>query len=1083
MGVGSPFMFGGPFGGGDGGLFGGSPFGFQRTHGASFTSIFMGFDDGFFFVDDDSDNYYGIPSGFSHRPHVRQSCNHSNHRHSGSRSSGQNKNSSRGYGSPHYSQTGQNMSSAQAYGGVNPKKTASKNATNSSQNKEEYVSQLPQQTSAPDVSKKKKKKKKKKSANQTEDVSAQTDETPVPQESPHIEQAETPEIEKVDVKETPKSFSAQEMKPKEVPQRLNKKARRKLLREQLRKEKENTQSYSSAKYDDNTQNKEQQRPLVEDLGDIDDNEDVDSDESDSDTDTKDDTESSTSITNNEPDIVTEDSQNLLEKKSRRMRKNEKKKQRCEDEGDHLRRNNINEEYNDLLPKSAQEEEEMIRIAMEMSKLEDEKEAEMTSGHTSTKVGKSKNGGTVLNGIQDIGNSNQSANCANKSSVRRETTTVPNNNTDLQNDKPEYNPLESSERKPGTWYDSIGTMPFQDSGDADFTKTYYKEVSNPVGQGLFSLGIPPQDPSVQEPSRLSSIDSDTGSAFSGSEVFDNSQFFRSSGTPDKWKEAPPNISNTQLHGKSQWQPVPEKPSTDKSMSQNSKSSVDNQGYKQDLYQNTYGFDVSQASKQAFPRDQYGTDYPTGMFSESRRNGPRDPYDTSRPTKPSPIQPPFTNQGSNRREQKTSASYPFLFQGGSREAVPDPYSPHRETKLLHGGPTMQEQKQQNANNFLYQSDSKINQEQYSFYRDPTVSSNRPKGFGKAETPLDFYGGSLYTPKSTKESIADVDPMSFYIDTMIFQKNSKEASSQEHPKTSVYGSDFIPKTDIYSQNNTTCQNTTATSNNADQTKMYESHFGNPNGYSGDKIQSSGLFGASQGRHARVPINTEQSRLFGGAYGSNINLNNQTSLNTNTSQMYGSPQVNPHSAPTGRTNSMPYNSQGHPAGGYLSKDTSKLYGGQVRSQVNPIGRSYSAQGNQNKNSIPGGHMYGSMYGQNVNGRIPAGTSSQNSNPATAHQQSYGNQYGYHGNNSATVAGGNVKQIPTIPRQYPVSKGPTVQPTQHMDDMDDIDDVNLNFSERSEFGGQTGMNSDRSQVLGSGSLYIPKGIQQDMYKGVYTDK
>ncbi|XP_033726545.1 uncharacterized protein LOC117316145 isoform X2 [Pecten maximus] len=1211
MGVSSPFMFGGPFG--DGGLFGGSPFGFQRT------SIFMGFDEGFFLIDDDNDHLFGAPSGFSGRSHIQ----HCNHRHSsGLRSSGQNRHSR--HFSSLYSQ-GQNMSPSQAYGAANPRKTANKNDTSSSFNQKEFETQLPPQKSAPENNRKKKKKKKKKSANQNEDQLGEAEEIPVPEPPSH------PEEEKIETKEAPDSPVSQKQEPeskKEVPQRLNKKARRKLQREQQRKEKTASDlAYQSS--GGNIKDKEQQRPLVEDLGDIDDKEDLMSEESDSDEDTKDDTESSASVTNNDPDIMAEDPQNLYEKKSRRMRKNEKKKQRSEEE-DLLRRNTVNEKYNDLLPKSEQEEEEMIRIALEMSKVDDKTDAEKTGRHTSSKKksGKNIHDDTGLNGIEDIGNINLSGNSANDNLLLGETSTLLINCKDVHNGSQQHGNVtgdeNSHERKCRNWYDSIGSLPPKDLDDSDFTKTYYKEVTSPVDEGVSSVGLGKDWRTTSSLSRFSSVDSDSGSGISAADYFDNSEFFRSTGTPDTWKEAAPKNTKSRLYEKSPWQPMPEKnQSKDKNDSQN--SSHVNQGYKQNSYQNTYGFDVSQIPKSSFPRNPHSTDYPTGLnngpvrtdlptglnkgpvrtdyptglnkgpvrtdyptglnkgpvrtdyptglnkgpvrtdYPTGLNKGPvhslsDDPYTINQPTKPSPIQPPFTDQGSECRTQK--ATYPFLFQtAGSGETVPELYSSHSANKSFHTGPSRQEQKQQNANNFMFQQDSKNDQTHFSFYRDPKVSPHSSKGFGKGETPLDLYGSSMYAPKYTKETSTDMDAMNFYRDKILFQTRN---SSQEQPKPSEYGSEFTPNTDIHSRSNTTCQSTRADS--VEQSKLFENPLRNPNSHIGDRKQSSGglfeapqgvhpgiqinmeqksgglfggpqgvhlsipinteqksgglfgapqgvhpgipinteqksgglfgapqgvhpsvpinteqksggLFGAPQGVHPSIPINTEQSRLFAGAYGSNINLNKQTP-NTITSQMYGSPQVNPQ----GVKQSAPYSNPGHLNGGYVPGDTGRLYGSQVGPPVNPIGRSYNAQ--NTPHSIPG-HMYGSMYGQNINGGGPVGMPSQNGSPAAAHHQPYGNKYGYHSNNSTSAVGDNIKQIPTIPREYPVKKGLSGKLTQHMDDMDDIDDVNLNFSERSQLRGEsgTGMNSDLSQVLGGGSLYIPAGIQEDMYKGAYRDK
>ncbi|XP_060072651.1 uncharacterized protein LOC132552490, partial [Ylistrum balloti] len=1046
MGVSSPFMFGGPFG--SSGIFGGNPFGFQRT------SFFMGFDDGLsFLIDDDSDDFFGIPSGFSQRSHIRPNCNH---RHSATR---QNRNNSRNFSSGFYSHSGQNLSSAQAYGGTNPTKASNRKCTSARINEEVYETQLPPKTGEPENSKKKKKKKKKKSANQKEEPSVETDSA---METPLIYQSEPPEKESVDVKETQASPSPLVEPKQEVPQRLNKKARRKLLREQQRKEKSNT--FTSDPIINNLVNKEQQRPLVEDLGDTDGNEDVISEESDSDEDNKDDTESLASVYNNDPDIIIEDTQNLFERKSRRMRKNEKKKQRSEEDGDQSRRNAQNENYNDLLPKSAQEEEEMIRLAMEMSKLESRDEAKNTNKHqsTETKPGRGKHGVPVINSVTSDRNLNLSEDCANEKLATRETTLVPNDKNEDRNHSQkditgpgDVSGLQSRDKrcpesKSGGWYDSIGSMPLQSSSDTDFTKTYYKEISPPAGERLFSLGLDNQN--KQQPSQYSSIDSDSGSGQGASEFFDNSQFFRSTETPNTWKEAPPKSTNSQFYEKTPWEPVVKNQSMDKCVSPTPSQMA--QGNKHNSYQNTYGFDMGEVSKSAYPpRDRHGSDYPTGVYREPENKPHSDPFTINLPTKPSPIQPPIID--SKHQEQRKSAEHPFLFQARSGETIPDPYGTNRVTKSFHTGPSVQEQKGQSTSNFMFHPETKNDQEQFSFYRDPKVSPRTTKGF--VETPLDFYGSSLYATKSAKELNSEMDAMSFYRDK-IFQKDSSGIFSQDQPRPSVYGSEFIPNKNIRNQNNAN-----TTSNNADQRKMFESSLGNPNGYLGNMTPSGGLFGAPQ---RVLPINTEQSRLFAGAYGSNTNIQQHTPFNTSTSQIYGRPQVNPHSVPTAPPQSDLYNGHGHVTGG-LPSDTGKLYGSQIRSQGNPVGRPNPIQG----------HMYGSMYSKNINGRTPGVTSNQNNDPPAAQHQPYSDQYGYHINNA--------KQIPTNQGHHPNKKGSNVKSTRHVDDMDDIDDVNLNLSGRSEFRGQsqTGMNSDLSGVLGGRSLYIPAGIQVDMYKGAYQEK
>ncbi|XP_069105692.1 uncharacterized protein [Argopecten irradians] len=1072
MGVSSPFMFGGPFG--ESGLFGGSPFGFQRT------SLFMGFDEGFFVIDDDPDPFFGLSPRFSSRRshgHILQ-CNH-RHQSTGFRSSGQNRQNSRSFNSV-YSQPGHNMSRSQAYGAADKKKSAKQNQNNSSQNQETFHTELPPQKPASDNNKKKKKKKKKKSANQNEDTLdplAETEKIEVPKETPILESQNPQEKKNFNNQEsTNPPPQKQEPEPKkEVPQRLNKKARRKLQREHLRKEKNTNDSTATLS---DTTDKERHRPVIEDLGDVDDKEDVMSEESDSDDDTRDDTESSTSATNYDPEVIAEDTQSY-EKKSRRMRKNEKKKQRSEEE-DILKRNSFSGNYNDLLPKSAQEEEEMIRIAMEMSKVYNEKKEEQTDRQSSGKIEKNRCDHTDINGIDDIGNISLSENPPNV--ILDVNSKVPNSYKDLGNSS-----QQPCEKKTGSWYDSIGSVPSKDADDIDFTKTYYREVKDPIGEKAFSLGLDKESRNAPLPSRLSSIDSDT-------DYFDNSQFFRSNGTPDTWNDSAMQNKDSRLYEKTKWQAIPESQLKGENDASNS-----SQGYKQNSHQNIYEFDVGQVPKQSFPHNRHGTDYPMGLSnSESVRHVPKDPYTINQPTKPSPIQPPFTEQESECQKQKMSAGYPFLFQGGSGETVPEPYNQHRSNKSFytgetvpepyslhgrnkpfHSGPSMQDHKQQNSDNFRYQPNSKTDQQHLSFYRDSKVPPFSSKGFGKGETP-EFYGSSVYAPKSTKDTKADPDGMSFYRDPMFFQKN--RGANQEYTKSSIYGSELIPNPDLHI--NKTCQNNQA--NSADHAKLFGNPMGNPN----DRIHiSSGFTGAPQGKpdgapqgvhhgipagasHHGNPMNIERSRLFAGAYGSNINLSKQTP-NTITSQMYGGPQVNLQSAP--RKQSAPYSNAGHLNGAYIPGDTGRMYGSQVRPQVNPIGTSYSGQNTPNPVS---GNMYGSMYGQNIG--KPASTSSHQNN--ITHPQSYGNQYGYHSNQSVSDS---INPIPTVPVEHPGKTTSYAATTRHVDDMDDIDDVNLNFSERSEFRGQseTSMNSDLSQVLGGRSLYIPAGIQENMYKGAYRDK
>ena len=191
----------------------------------------------------------------------------------------------------------------------------------------------------------------------------------------------------------------------QVPLKLNKKQRRKLKRERERIEKEMAQS-SSGSY--------RVAPDVYSFT----------------QEVRDDDEmSTTSSTTYDTDCSNADS------KSRRARKKEKKKQK--QDFDSTQNPSPSTQYDNLFPSSEKDEEEMIRIAMEMSKME-------------------------MNPDDTEG---------------QETSHVKSKNERHFNDEGHISPIQGQNKDSNSWHDDIGTSPFYKSPMEDMKKTYYKDMSS------------------------------------------------------------------------------------------------------------------------------------------------------------------------------------------------------------------------------------------------------------------------------------------------------------------------------------------------------------------------------------------------------------------------------------------------------------------------------------------------------------------------------------------------------------------------------------------------------------------------------
>lgn len=134
----------------------------------------------------------------------------------------------------------------------------------------------------------------------------------------------------------------------------------------------------------------------------------------------------------------------LESKSRRSRKNEKRKQKPDW---HPLPNSGSPQYEDLLPRSKEDEEEMLRIAMEMSKMEMKKNTYGKSVETGTQSKKSS----------------------------EDETNKPKN---------EKHTSDQDYHTGNNWYDDIGTSPFAKSPMQDMKKTYYKDTSSNFDPGSY-----------------------------------------------------------------------------------------------------------------------------------------------------------------------------------------------------------------------------------------------------------------------------------------------------------------------------------------------------------------------------------------------------------------------------------------------------------------------------------------------------------------------------------------------------------------------------------------------------------------------